>query len=151
MKNISMKNFAVLGGLSLVLLGGSLLAGTVQAETKAAAQHTGNHAANHSANHQANQPVNQSAIAPTQVTSVAAAKQLKDDTQVRLEGQVIRALGKEKYEFRDSTGTIIVDIDDKHWNGKPVNRTAKVVLVGEIDRELGGKVEVDIDEVHIGS
>lgn len=147
MKNISMKNFAVLGGLSLALLGGSLLAGTVQAETKAATQHTGNHAANHSAS----QPVNQSAIAPTQVTSVAAAKQLKDDTQVRLEGQVIRALGKEKYEFRDSTGTIIVDIDDKHWNGKPVNRTAKVVLVGEIDRELGGKVEVDIDEVHIGS
>lgn len=143
MKNISMKNFAVLGGLSLALLSGSLLAGTVQAETKAAAQHA--------ANHQANQPVNQSAIAPTQVTSVAAAKQLKDDTQVRLEGQVIRALGKEKYEFRDSTGTIIVDIDDKHWNGKPVNRTAKVVLVGEIDRELGGKVEVDIDEVHIGS
>jgi uncharacterized protein (TIGR00156 family) len=143
MKNISMKNFAVLGGLSLALLSGSLLAGTVQAETRAAAQHA--------ANHQANQPVNQSAIAPTQVTSVAAAKQLKDDTQVRLEGQVIRALGKEKYEFRDSTGTIIVDIDDKHWNGKPVNRTAKVVLVGEIDRELGGKVEVDIDEVHIGS
>lgn len=150
MKNINMKNFAILGGLSLVLV-----AGTVQADTKAAIQNTdnrtSNHSTNHSADHEANQPVNQSAIVPTQVTNVAAAKQLKDDTQVRLEGQVIRALGKEKYEFRDSTGTIIVDIDDKHWNGQPVNRTAKVVLIGDIDRELGGKVEVDVDQVLIGN
>lgn len=139
MKNSIMKNFALLGGLSLVLM-----AGAVQAETKAAAPHS-------AGQHVNSQAVNQGALAPTQVTTVAAAKQLKDDSQVRLEGQVIRALGKEKYEFRDSTGTIIVDIDDKDWNGKPVTRNANLVLIGEIDRELGGKVEVDIDEVQIAT
>ncbi|WP_051526909.1 YgiW/YdeI family stress tolerance OB fold protein [Alkanindiges illinoisensis] len=94
-----------------------------------------------------NQVVNQNALLPLQPSTVAMAKTLKDDTQVRLQGQVIRALGKDKYEFRDATGTLIVEIDNQKWHGKPITQQAQVILIGEIDRESDNQVELDVDEV----
>lgn len=94
-----------------------------------------------------NQVVNQNALLPLQPSTVATAKSLKDDTQVRLQGQVIRALGKDKYEFRDATGTLIVEIDNQKWHGKPITQQAQVILIGEIDRESDNQVELDVDEV----
>ena len=91
--------------------------------------------------------VNQNALLPLQPSTVATAKSLKDDTQVRLQGQVIRALGKDKYEFRDATGTLIVEIDNQKWHGKPITQQAQVILIGEIDRESDNQVELDVDEV----
>lgn len=91
--------------------------------------------------------VNRDALIPQRVTTVAAAKNLTDNTQVLLQGQVIRALGKEKYEFRDASGTMIVEIDNQQWQGKPITQHARVSLIGEIDRESDNKVELDVDEV----
>lgn len=94
-----------------------------------------------------NPVVNQNALLPLQPSTVATAKSLKDDTQVSLQGQVIRALGKDKYEFRDATGTLIVEIDNQKWHGKPITQQAQVILIGEIDRESDNQVELDVDEV----
>lgn len=94
-----------------------------------------------------NQVVNQNALLPLQPSTVATAKSLKDDTQVSLQGQVIRALGKDKYEFRDATGTLIVEIDNQKWHGKPITQQAQVILIGEIDRESDNQIELDVDEV----
>lgn len=93
------------------------------------------------------QAVKGDALIPLQVSTVSAAKSLKDNTEVRLQGQVIRALGKDKYEFRDATGTMIVEIDDQKWHGKPVTQLASVTLIGEIDRESDNNVELDVEEV----
>lgn len=99
------------------------------------------------------QPVNQAALASTQIAtvSVAQAKTLKDDSKVVLTGQISRSIGDEKYEFKDATGTIIVDIDDEKWNGQPVDSSVKVTLVGEVDHDRFPKktVEIDVDEVRI--
>lgn len=94
-------------------------------------------------------PVNQQALTPTTVTSVKNAHQLKDNSKVLLKGQVIKSLGDEKYEFRDNTGTIKVEIDDELWGGRALSQTQTVTLIGEIDVDYKPtkRVEVDVDEV----
>ncbi|XID75089.1 NirD/YgiW/YdeI family stress tolerance protein [Alkanindiges sp. WGS2144] len=97
------------------------------------------------------QPVNQAALNATQGANVtvAQAKTLKDDSKVILRGQVVRALGNEKYEFKDATGTIVVDIDDEKWRGQPVSSKATVTLVGEVDHDRFPKesIEIEVDEI----
>nr|BAB20564.1 unnamed protein product [Salmonella enterica subsp. enterica serovar Enteritidis] len=57
--------------------------------------------------------------APTQ-TSVSQAKKQWDDAWVVLEGNIIRQVGHELYEFRDSSGTVYVDIDtNTGWVKQP--------------------------------
>ncbi len=95
--------------------------------------------------------INQTALSKTQyeTVTVAQAKTLKDDSKVIIQGQLVRSLGDEKYEFKDKTGSITVDIDNDKWNGKPVNANTRVTLVGEIDVDHFPKktVELDVDEV----
>ena len=97
----------------------------------------------------ANTAVNQSAIAPMSTQSVKHALTLKDDTKVQLKGYIVKSVGDEKYQFRDNTGTITVDIDDELWLGKPISAKTPVTLLGEIDVDYkpAKRVEVDVDQV----
>lgn len=99
----------------------------------------------------ANAPVNQAALAPVaHMVTVKQVYSLKDDTPVQLKGYVVKAVGDEKYQFRDATGTITVDIDDDLWQGKALSPTQMVTIVGEVDIDLKPKkrVEIDVDAVH---
>jgi uncharacterized protein (TIGR00156 family) len=98
----------------------------------------------------ANTPVNQAAAAAQAVpTTVKHALTLKDDSPVQLKGYVVKAIGDEKYQFRDSTGTITVDIDDELWKGKPVSARTPVTITGEVDIDYkpAKRVEIDVDAV----
>lgn len=97
----------------------------------------------------ANTTVNQGAIAPTTTQSVKHALTLKDDNKVKLKGYIVKSVGDEKYQFRDNTGTITVDIDDELWQGKPISAKTPVTIVGEIDVDYKPtkRVEVDVDQV----
>ncbi|MEO9348632.1 NirD/YgiW/YdeI family stress tolerance protein [Acinetobacter radioresistens] len=97
----------------------------------------------------ANTAVNHAAIKTAQVTTVKQALTAKDDTRVQLRGQVVKALGDEKYQFRDRTGTITADIDDELWQGKPISPTTTITLTGEVDIDYKPtkRVEIDVDSV----
>jgi uncharacterized protein (TIGR00156 family) len=97
----------------------------------------------------ANTAVNQTAIAPQVTTTVKQALTLKDDTKVQLKGYVVKAVGDEKYQFRDNTGTITVDIDDELWQGKPISAKTPVTLIGEVDIDYKPmkRVEIDVEAV----
>ncbi|MGG4608831.1 YgiW/YdeI family stress tolerance OB fold protein [Providencia sp. Me31A] len=82
------------------------------------------------------------------VTTAVQAKDLPDDAWVSLEGYIVKQIGKELYEFKDSTGSIAVDIDDKRWRGQVVTPETKVRLEGEIDKEWAS-LEVDVKRVTI--
>lgn len=81
-----------------------------------------------------------------QLVTVAETAGLPDDSDVRLEGFIVKALGDEEYEFRDDTGTLVVEIDDEDWGGLEVSPELKVQLHGEIDQERQA-VEIDVDGV----
>lgn len=97
----------------------------------------------------ANTAVNQSALTPAVTTSVKQALVSKDDTKVKLQGYIVKATGDEKYEFRDNTGSITVEIDDELWKGKAISPKTKVTLVGEVDVDYKPtkRVEIDVDHV----
>lgn len=94
-----------------------------------------------------NQVVNQSAL--TQSVTVQQALNLADKSKVQIKGNVIKNLGNEKYQFRDQTGTIMVEIDDELWQNKAVSSSQIVTLIGEIDIDLKPTkhVTIDVDQV----
>ncbi|WP_312118373.1 YgiW/YdeI family stress tolerance OB fold protein [Pantoea vagans] len=82
------------------------------------------------------------------VASVAQAKTLRDDAWVVLEGNIIRQVGHELYEFKDSSGTIYVDIDHKRWMGQSLSPAEKVRIEGEVDKDWNS-VEIDVKTVRV--
>ena len=76
--------------------------------------------------------------------TVAGALKASDDTMVTLKGNIIRQVAHEKYEFKDSTGVMIVEIDDDKWNGLSVGPNDVVEIYGEVDSEIYRKNEVDV-------
>jgi len=86
-------------------------------------------------------------INPNQtITTVAQVSQFKDDTPVVLVGKIDNALGDEKYQFSDSTGTIVVEIDNDKWNHIQVTPDDTVQIRGEVDKGWFS-TEIDVDEV----
>lgn len=81
-------------------------------------------------------------------TSVAEAKKKWDDAWVVLEGNIIRQIGHELYEFRDNSGTVYVEIDHKYWMGQSVSPTDKVRIEGEVDRDWGS-MNIDVKNIHV--
>lgn len=92
--------------------------------------------------------VNQSAVAPA-TTTVKQALSMSDDQKVQLRGYVVKSLGDEKYQFKDNTGSITVDIDDDLWHGKPIAANTPVTLIGEVDIDYfpTKRVEIEVDAV----
>ena len=93
--------------------------------------------------------VNQNAIAPV-TTTVKHALTLRDDAKVQLKGYIVKAVGDEKYQFRDQTGTMTVDIDDDLWRGKAISAKTPVTIIGEVDIDYKPtkRVEIDVDQVN---
>ncbi|HNP64568.1 MAG TPA: NirD/YgiW/YdeI family stress tolerance protein [Woeseiaceae bacterium] len=75
-------------------------------------------------------------------------QELADDTHVRLVGYIVRKTGDEEYEFKDDSGTLIVEIDDDDWHGLEVSPTDKVELTGEVDKERTGNT-IDVDSIRL--
>lgn len=83
-----------------------------------------------------------------QLVTVADAQKLGDDTMVKMQGFIVRSLGDEKYEFKDETGTITVEIDNEDWRGVEATPETRIEVRGEIDKEWN-RVEVDVDSVQV--
>ncbi|MBQ7585506.1 MAG: YgiW/YdeI family stress tolerance OB fold protein [Desulfovibrionaceae bacterium] len=85
------------------------------------------------------------------VSTVAQAKAARDETPVVLTGYIISRAGgdHEHYLFRDSSGEIVVDIDDKLFMGRTVTPTTKVRLYGEVDKEMLERVKIEVDQFEI--
>ncbi|CAH6887681.1 Protein YgiW [Vibrio chagasii] len=69
------------------------------------------------------------------VKTVEMALEAKDDTPVILTGHIVSSLGDEEYQFKDSTGEIVVEIDHRDWNGIEATPETKLVIQGEVDKE----------------
>ncbi|MNF88842.1 hypothetical protein D3C84_713450 [compost metagenome] len=83
------------------------------------------------------------------LTTIAAANNASDDTPVVLQGFVVKKLNNDdKYEFKDATGTIKIEIDNEYLPGVAFNDKTKVKLTGEVERGLIQR-EIDVDFMEI--
>lgn len=82
------------------------------------------------------------------LVTVIEAKKLGDDTAVKMQGLIVKSLGNERYEFKDETGTITVEIDKEDWHGVEATPETRIEVRGEVDKELN-RIEVDVDTVRL--
>ena len=82
------------------------------------------------------------------LTTVKAVSHADDNAAVELTGHIISSIGKEDYMFKDVTGEIKVEIDNKDWRGVTVTPTTKVIIRGEVDKDWTVRT-VDVDTVTI--
>ncbi len=80
------------------------------------------------------------------VTTVAQAKSAWDETPVVLTGHIVSRTGgdHEHYLFRDATGEIIVDIDDKLFMGRTVTPQTTIRIYGEVDKEVMERTKIEV-------
>ena len=81
-------------------------------------------------------------------TTVASVKTFADNSYISLQGNIVSKIGKEKYLFKDSTGTITVEIDDKVWAGTTVNANDTVKITGEVDQDFNS-LSLEVDTISI--
>ncbi len=67
----------------------------------------------------------------------------RDDTNVLLEGHIIRQLSEEYYIFKDETDEIEVEIDYGSFRGKTVTPQTRIRISGTVDKGLL-KTSVDV-------
>ncbi len=83
-----------------------------------------------------------------QTATAATAKRMADDTDVSISGTITKQIAKEKYELKDATGTIIVEIDNDDYRANQlIGKT--VTIHGEVDVDSRRGVEIDADRVTI--
>ena len=80
------------------------------------------------------------------ILTVEQVKGMNDNSKVWVEGSIIQKNGDEKYMFQDSTGSIMVEIDDDAWHGLVIGPTDVVRIYGEVDHGLFN-TEIDIDYI----
>lgn len=80
------------------------------------------------------------------VVTVKQAQDMKDDSWITLRGNIEKRVGNEDYIFRDATGTMKVEIDDKRWNGLTVAPGDKVEIQGELDKDFNS-VDLDVKQI----
>lgn len=78
--------------------------------------------------------------------SVEQAKALKDDSPVKLQGNIVQKVGSEKYLFKDKSGSIEIEIDDEDWQGQEVGPEDTVLIEGEVDKGWTS-VEIDVERI----
>lgn len=86
-------------------------------------------------------------VGSNSVTTVEQAKAMKDNTWVTLRGNIVERVSDDNYTFKDSTGTINVDIDHKRWKGVTITPQDVVELQGEVDKDWGS-VEIDVKQIN---
>jgi uncharacterized protein (TIGR00156 family) len=71
---------------------------------------------------------------------------LKDDAKVTLQGTIQSHIGAENYGFKDASGTIEVEIDDRRWAGQTVLATDRVEIFGEVDKDWSS-LKIDVKRI----
>ncbi len=80
------------------------------------------------------------------ILTVDQVKGMGDNSKVWVEGAIIQKNGDEKFLFQDSTGSIVVEIDDDAWHGLVIGPTDIVRIYGEVDHGMFN-TEIDIDYI----
>ena len=71
---------------------------------------------------------------------------MNNNAYVAVQGNIVKRLSDDKYTFKDSTGTMTVEIDDDKWGGVSAGTQDKLELVGEVEKKYN-TTELDVDTV----
>ena len=80
------------------------------------------------------------------VWTVTEVVSLPDDTPVVMRGRITKNMGNNIFVFEDSSGTIMMEIDEESWNGNTVRVDDIVTVYGNVDKG-SNYTEVDVESI----
>ncbi|MBQ3785564.1 MAG: NirD/YgiW/YdeI family stress tolerance protein [Alphaproteobacteria bacterium] len=80
------------------------------------------------------------------VWTVTEVISLPDDTPVVMRGRITKNLGNDIFVFEDSSGTIMLEIDEESWNGNTVRVDDVVTVYGNVDKG-SNYTEIDVESI----
>ena len=87
---------------------------------------------------------------PSAVNTVDKALKAKDDTPCVLEGSIVASASeRERYIFKDSSGQIVIELDDDLFVGRTVTPSNVIRIYGEVDTRFSRDAEVEVDRFDI--
>ncbi len=84
---------------------------------------------------------------PQEIISVSEIAELKDGDYVIMQGNILEKTGDETYNFKDNTGTIILEIDDDSWADITVTPNDIVIIEGEVDKNMMNPTIIEVEEI----
>ncbi|WP_236870165.1 YgiW/YdeI family stress tolerance OB fold protein [Candidatus Bandiella numerosa] len=70
--------------------------------------------------------------------------------QVFLQGNIAQKISHDKYMFKDSTGEIVIDIDQKHMPFEDFSASDTVKIYGEVEmKRKNPRIEIDVARVEV--
>ncbi|MBO7644723.1 MAG: NirD/YgiW/YdeI family stress tolerance protein [Alphaproteobacteria bacterium] len=78
--------------------------------------------------------------------SVMEVMSLPDNAPVAMRGRITQNMGDSVYIFEDSSGTIMMEIDEEDWNGNTVRVNDIVTVYGNVDKG-DNYLEIDVNSV----
>jgi Uncharacterized conserved protein len=81
--------------------------------------------------------------------TVEAARAARVDSYVTVTGRIASHLREDYYLFRDATGEIRVEIEDRVWAGRPVDPETDLRLRAEVDRNAAGTVYLWVQSLDV--
>ena len=81
------------------------------------------------------------------VKTVADALNANDNTPVRLDGQIVKQIGKKDFLFKDASGKEIqIEVSKKAWNGQTIAPQDNIQIIGKVDKEWH-KTDIDVKQI----
>ncbi|MDO4430267.1 MAG: NirD/YgiW/YdeI family stress tolerance protein [Lonepinella koalarum] len=79
------------------------------------------------------------------ITTVQQALKGADNAPVVLQGNIIKRLkDDDEFLFRDSTGEIVIEVEDEAWNGQEIGPSDKITIEGKVDTHTTRKSSIDV-------
>ncbi len=66
------------------------------------------------------------------INQVAEVKTMEDGSYVNMQGYIVEKLDDESYNFQDSSGNILLLINDEDWNAESITSKDLVEVQGEV-------------------
>lgn len=78
--------------------------------------------------------------------SVTEVLSLPDNSPVVMRGRITKNMGGNMYLFEDSSGNVVLEIDEEDWNGNTVRVNDIVTVYGNVDKGVN-YTEIDVESV----
>ena len=72
-----------------------------------------------------------------------------DGDYVVMQGTILEKTGDETYNFKDNTGTMLIEIDGDAWAGITVTPNDIVIIEGEIDKNTMEPTVIEVEEIRM--
>ena len=97
-------------------------------------------------NHNMNKNMNNNMVNQPTYWSVTEVMTLPDNTPVTMRGRITQNMGDSIYVFEDSSGNIMMEIDEEDWNGNTVRVNDIVTVYGTVDKG-DNYIEIDVNSI----